>query len=148
MQGVLGGFQPSGGVQSRRELEADFVSAEFLRRLRDFFQCDEPGPLRFVQPLQAGGNQDAVFADERHDVGNRAERDQIQQRAQIKFRRAGQAVFASALDQRVGQFEREAGGAKLIEKFRLRRLPLSELPEGGLSCGFTSATAAGAGLET
>ena len=89
MQGVLGGFQTAGGVQSRRELKADIVRAEFLRRLRDFFQRDESRALGFVQSLQTGGNQDSVFANERHDVGNRAERDQIQQRAQIKFHRAG-----------------------------------------------------------
>ena len=40
-QGFLGGFQPAGGVEARRELKADFVRAEFFRRLRDFFQSDE-----------------------------------------------------------------------------------------------------------
>ena len=89
----------------------------FSGRLRDFFQRDEAGPLRLVQPFQTGGNQNAVLADERNQIGNRAERDQVQQRAQIKFRRAGQAGFASALHQRVRQLEREAGGAQFREMF-------------------------------
>ena len=115
MQRFLGGFQPAGGVQARRELEADFVSAEFGGRLRDLLQRNQSGPLRRVQPFQTGGNQNPVFAGQRHQVGNRAERDQIEQRSQIKFRRAGQAGFASAFDQRMGQFEGEADGAKFGE---------------------------------
>ena len=67
------------------------------------------------KPFQTGGNQNPVFAGQRHEVGNRAERDQIQQRFQIKFRRAGQTGFASAFDQGVRELERQAGGAKFGE---------------------------------
>ncbi len=80
--------------------------------MRGLFQRDQSGPLRRVQPLQTGGDQNAIFAGERNEVGNRAQRDQIQQRSQIEFRRAGQAGFASAFDQRMGEFEGEAGGAE------------------------------------
>ena len=118
-QRFLRRFQPPGGVQARGELEADFVRAERRRALGDLFQRHQAGPLRVAQPFQSGGNENAVFADERHEVGNRAERDEIEQRAQIEFRRAGQTDFASALDQGVGEFEGEAGGAEFGES-RLR----------------------------
>ena len=88
---------------------------EVARRLRDLFQRDQSGPLRCVQPFQTGGDENAVFAGERHEIGNRAQRDQIQQRPQIEFRRAGQTGFASAFDQRVRQFERQAGGTQFGE---------------------------------
>ena len=75
-----------------------------------FLQSDESGPLRCVQPLQAGGHQNPILTGERNDIGNRAQRHQIEQRPQIEFRGAGQIDFASAFDQRVGQFERQANG--------------------------------------
>ena len=116
MQRFLGGFQTAGGVQARRELESDFVSAELdLRCWATFFNATNSGALRCVQAVQSGGNQNAVFADERNDVRDGAQRDQVEQRAQIEIRRAGQADFAAALDQRVGEFEGEAGGAKFGE---------------------------------
>ena len=88
-------------------------------------QGDQPGPLRGVQAFQAGGNQNAVLAGQRDDVGDGAERDQIEQRAQIEFRRAGQTGFASAFDQGVGELEGEAGGAEFVEVLRLE--PASEV---------------------
>ena len=101
--------------KSRRELKTDFVSADFFRRLRDFFQRENSGALGFVQLPQTGGNQNPIFADERNQIRNRAERDQIQQRFQIKFRRAGQIGFAPAFDERVREFEGESGGTKFAE---------------------------------
>ena len=139
MQRFFRRFQSPGGVQSRRELEADFVSADFVRCLRGFFQRQNSGALGFVQLPQAGGNQNPVFAGERNQVGDRAERDQIQQRFQIKFRRAGEICFAPAFDQGMRELEGEAGGAKLGERSW-------ELGAG--SWGFTSANAFGAGDET
>ncbi len=61
VQGFLGGFQPAGGVQARRELKTDFISAQLLRRLRDFFQRDESGPLRQVQSFQARRKPECGF---------------------------------------------------------------------------------------
>ena len=114
-QGFLGGFQAAGGVEAGRELEADFVGAEQGRGLGDSLQGDQPGPLGGVQALQAGGDQDAVLAGQRDDVGDGAEGDQVEQRAQVEVGRAGQAGLASALDQGVGEFEGEAGGAEFGE---------------------------------
>ncbi len=108
-------LQSAGGVQSRRELEADFVGADLVRRLRGFFQRKNSGALGFVQLPQAGVNQNPVFAGERNQVRNCSERDQVQKRFQIEFRRAGQIGFAPAFDNCVRELERKAGGTKLGE---------------------------------
>ena len=115
VQGFLGGFQPAGGVETGGELEADFVGAEPGRGLSDSFQGHQPGPLGGVQAFQAGGDQNAVLAGQRDDVGNGAESDQVEQGAQVEVGRAGQPGFASALDEGVGEFEGEAGGTEFGE---------------------------------
>ena len=46
----------------------------------------QPGALARRRDAQAGGDQDAVLVDERHQVGDRAERDQIEQVARIEAR--------------------------------------------------------------
>ncbi len=66
--------------------------------------------------FEAGGNEDAVLAGQRDEVGDGAERDQVEQRAQVEIRRARQARFASALHQGVGELEGEAGGAEFGEE--------------------------------
>ena len=114
-QGFLGGFQAAGGIEAGRELEADFVGAEQGRGLGDSFQGDQAGALGGVQAFQAGGNQNAVFAGQRDDVGNGAEGDQVEQGAQVEVGRAGQAGFASALEEGVGELEGEAGGTEFGE---------------------------------
>ena len=114
-QGILGGFQAAGGIEPGRELEPDFVGAQQRGALSDPFQGDQPGPLGRGQALQAGGNQDPVFAGQRDDVGNGAQRDQVEQGAQVEVGGARQARFASALDQGVGEFEGEADGAEFGE---------------------------------
>ena len=114
-QGVFGGFEAAGGIEAGRELEADFVGAERGRGLGDSFQGDQAGPLGGVQAFQAGGDQNAVFAGERDDVGDGAEGDQVEQGAQVEVGCAGQAGFASALEEGVGEFEGEAGGAEFGE---------------------------------
>ena len=77
-QGCFGGFQPSGGVETRRELKTDVMGAQHGGRLRGLFQGNESGSLRQVQSLQPGGDQNAVFSNERNQVGNRAQCDQIE----------------------------------------------------------------------
>ena len=105
------------------------------------------------QALQADGNQEAVLAGQRDDVGDGAEGDQVEQGAQVEIGGAGQAGFASALEQGVGEFEGETDGAEFGEG-----VPgldaLHELHEGvgagdaAPSWGLTSAVAAGGGEET
>ena len=112
VQRLFGRFEAAGGVESRRELKPDFVSSGRFRCLRDFLQGDQTGTRSRFQALQAGGNQNAVFAGERDDVGDRAECDQIQQRPQIKIGEFRQTHFASVFHQGMGEFERKTGGAE------------------------------------
>ena len=116
MQRFLRGFEPAGGIQARGQLKTYFVSAEGWRALRDLLERNQTGPLRRVKTLQTGGNENSIFTGQWHKVGNGAERDQIEQRSQIKFRRARQANLASAFDQGMRQFEGEANRAEFGER--------------------------------
>ena len=78
-------------------------------------QGDEAGALRRVEALQAGADKDAVLARQGDDVGNRAEGDQVQEGAQVEIGDAGQAGFAAALDEGMGQLEGEADRAEFGE---------------------------------
>ena len=109
-------FRAAGGIKPRRQLKTYFVSAECWRALRDLLERNQTGPLRRVKALQTGGNENPIFTGQWHQVGNGAERDQIEEWSQIKFRRARQANFASAFDQRMRQFEGESDGAKFGER--------------------------------
>ena len=111
-QGVFGRLKAPRGVEARRELEPDLESAQQGRGLSHSFQRHEAGPLGFGQAIQADGNQAPVFAGEGDDVGNRAQCDQIQQRAQVEIDGVGQASLASALGQRVGELEGNSHGAE------------------------------------
>jgi hypothetical protein len=115
-QGFFGRFEPARGVEAGRELEADFVGAERDRGLSDPFQSDQTWSLRRVEAFQTGRDQHPVFAGQRDDVGDRGEGDQIEQGAQIKLRGAGQGDCTAALEEGVGEFEGEAGGAKFCEE--------------------------------
>ena len=112
MQRFFRRFEAAGGIEPGRKLKTDFVNADGVVRLRDFFQRDNPGALGLVQLPQAGGSENAVFACQRNEVGNRSQRDQIQQRLQIKFRHAGQIFFAPAFNDGMREFKGKAGGAK------------------------------------
>ena len=96
-------------------MEADLVGAEPGRGAGDPFQGDQPRPPGGVEAFQAGGNQDAVLAGERDNVGNGAEGDQVEQGAQVEVGRAGQSGLASAFQEGMGEFEGEAGGTEFGE---------------------------------
>jgi len=115
----LRGLEPAGGVQPRRELETDFVRAETIGTLRDFFQRDQSRPLRDVQPFESGADENPVFAGERDDVGNGAERDEVEERTEIEVGGAGKAGFAPVLEDGVGELECQAGRAELGSVFRV-----------------------------
>ena len=61
-----------------------------------------------VQPFQSARDEDAIFAGQRDQVRDGAERDEIQERAQIESARLSQSHFATALHQGVGELERQA----------------------------------------
>ena len=147
MQRFLGGFQPAGGVEARRRVESR------LRRCRGraavwatCFSATRPGRCVVFSRSRPAETRMRFSPRQRNEVGDGAERHQVEQRAQIEIRGAGQTGFAPALDQRVGEFEGQAGGAELGEQSGRVRVSRSGSGVSGLpDCGFTSATAGGAG---
>ena len=79
------------------------------------FQRDKARSFRGVQPFQSGGDEDAVLAGERDEIGNSAQRDEIEQRAQIIIRCAGKVHLASAFDECVCELEGEADRTEFTE---------------------------------
>ena len=112
VQRFFGGFQTPGGIEPRAELEADLVGAQRCCSLGDLFQRDEAGSSSRIQPFEPGGNQNAIFARQRHNVGDGSQRNQVKQRPQIEISGAGQTGFAPTLDQGMGKFEGQADGAE------------------------------------
>ena len=49
VQRFLGIFQSARGVEARRKLKANFVAANFAAHLRDIFESDYPGSLRWFK---------------------------------------------------------------------------------------------------
>jgi hypothetical protein len=104
----LGGLEPASRIQTRSELESDFMSPDSDRGLSDAFERREAGPTRRVQPFQACRYQDAIFPGEWNDVRNGAERDEIQKWPEIVIGSAGEIGFTSAFHNCVSEFERKA----------------------------------------
>jgi hypothetical protein len=75
----VGAVEPPGGVEPRREAEADrpLVDAAGVDP-RDVHQRLQPGLACARQPPQPGADEPPVLAGERDDVGDRGERDQVE----------------------------------------------------------------------
>ena len=78
--------------------------------MRDLFQGNEAGAFGGVQPFQSGGDEDTVLAGEWDEIGNRPQRDKVEQRAQIVISRDGKIHLAPTFDERVSELEGEADG--------------------------------------
>ena len=75
--------EPAGGVDPRREPEADRAGVDRRRvDARDAHQRPQPRLLRARERAQAGDRERAVLVDERDDVGDRRERDEVEVAAQ------------------------------------------------------------------
>ena len=70
-------------------------------------QRAEPGLLRACEPAQARRRERAVLVDERHDVGDRRERDEIGV--------TGDRGMLGA-EQRLGELDDDAGAAEIGER--------------------------------
>ena len=68
-----------------------------------------PGRRRADERLESGGDQDPVLVDERDEVGDGSERDEVEQLARIEAR-------AEAGAQRRRQVERDAAGGEPLER--------------------------------
>ena len=99
-------------VEARREPEADRAGVEGCRvDARDLHQRPQAGLLRPRERPQPGDREPPVLVDERDDVGDRRDRDEIE--VPLQRLRAG-------AEQRLAELVDDAGAAELPE--RIRRL--------------------------
>ena len=75
----VGAVEAAGGVEPRREAEADRALVDEARvDARDVHQRAQPRLARAREAAQAGADEPAVLAGERDDVGDRGERDEVE----------------------------------------------------------------------
>ena len=104
----VGAVEPPGGVQPRAEPEADRGLVEPARvHARDVHQRAQADLARAGERPQALAHEPAVLALQRHDVGDRGQRDQVQ--VLVGQRR----VLPRALQQRLRELVRDAGRAQV-----------------------------------
>ena len=96
--------EPSGGVDPRREPEAELAGLD-RRRIdaRGLHERAQPGTGRLGQAAQAGRDQVAVLVHERDDVGDRRQRDQVEPPLQVGG------------GERLEELPDDAGAAELLE---------------------------------
>ena len=101
--------EPPGGVDARREPEGDrtFVDRGRVDACRAH-KGPEPGALRASELPQPGDCERTVLVDERHDVGDRRERDEVQ----VSLER----IVGEGLE----QLEGDTGATELCERVRRR----------------------------
>ncbi|HEU4658013.1 MAG TPA: hypothetical protein VFR97_10825 [Capillimicrobium sp.] len=75
----VGALQAAGGVDARRQPEADGAGVEPRGvAARDRHERPQPGLARGAQRVQALAHQPAVLAAQRHDVGDRRQRHEVE----------------------------------------------------------------------
>src|SRR5581483_10375729 len=104
--------EAAGGVDARREPEADgaLVDGRWIDASRAH-QRAQARPRRRREPAQAGERERAVLVDERDDVGDRRQRDEVE---------LPREALLVAAEQRLGELVDDAGTAELRERV-LRR---------------------------
>ena len=96
--------EPAGGVDPRREPEADGALVDDRGiDVRDAHQRAQPRLLRPRERAQPGARERAVLVDERHDVGDRREADQV-------------GVLVDRDAERLRELRDDAGAAELRER--------------------------------
>ena len=104
----FGPAEPSGGVQARREPEADRTGVDRGRiHARRAHQLLEAGLLRARQLPQPGDGQAAVLVQERHDVGDGGDRDEVE---------VPQERLRARPEQRLSELPDDPGAAELRER--------------------------------
>ena len=114
----IGPPDPAAGIDARAEHEAEMPGLRRPGEARGVDQRGEPDPLAPPHRDQALGDEGAVEADERHHVGDGAERDEVDEVEQVGLRprRIPEAAAAQlAVDRDDGQ-EHEADGGEMAER--------------------------------
>ena len=111
--------QPPGGVEARAEGEAEVLGAGLARVAAG--GGEEGGDARLhppgADPLQALGDEAAVVAIEADDVGDGAERHQVEQRVEPRLVRLTElAPFAQLRTQRQQHVEGDAAAGELLAR--------------------------------
>ena len=97
------------GVETGREDEPHVRPAQRLAaEPRRLDQGTQPDPAGVGQLLEPVAHQDAVLAHERHDIGDRRERDVVEEMQRQVGRQA------KHLDKRLRELERDAGAAQVL----------------------------------
>ncbi len=114
----IGAPDPPAGIDARSQHEAEMPRLRRPGEPRGIDQRREPDPLAPPHRDQPLGDEGAVEADERHHVGDGAERDEIDEVEQVRLgpRRIPEAAPAQlAIDRDDGQ-EHEADGGEMAER--------------------------------
>ncbi len=117
--------EPAGGIQPGTEDEAEVEAVRFGRKVAcGTKQRHHPRIAGArAQALQSLRDQDAVVCIERHHVGDRAQRDQVGQRAQVRLRAAVEPAPAAQLGaQREHHVEHHADARDRLGRKRAARL--------------------------
>ncbi|MPM46187.1 hypothetical protein SDC9_92885 [bioreactor metagenome] len=104
----VGVADPPGGIDPRREFEGDVRRRKVAFELGALDQRPDAGAELFLQNVDAVLDHDPVFAQQRDDVGHRAERHIVEH----VFKMGGEpaeVVFAAVFDEGVGELERRPG---------------------------------------
>jgi len=105
-------------IDARSQEEAEMPRLGWAAEPRDIHQGGEPGIVAPAQRQQSLGDESAVEALERHHVGDRSERHQIEEPEKIRFRplrRPKSARAQFAIDRDDGH-EHEADGREVAER--------------------------------
>ncbi len=119
----IGLADAAAGIDPRAQHEAQMIGARRLAQARDIGERREAGIAALLHHRQPLPHQRAVDAGQRHDVGHRAERHEVEPLAQVGLGprlavpagRAQRAVDADA------QQEGDADGGELLVRARRRR---------------------------
>ena len=108
-QSLGGGSEPPGGIDARAHAEADIAHADRRPHARDLLQRGEAGPACVFHLPQAVAHKNPVLIHQRHDVGNRRQRDEVEVFAEVH------ALHARGFEQGVREFEDHAGTAEVVK---------------------------------
>ncbi|MCX6944995.1 MAG: hypothetical protein NT173_09595 [Opitutales bacterium] len=110
--------QAAGGVDPRAQAEGDVDGMDAVGRLDagDAHQRPQAGAAGLLQDAQAVAGEDAVLAEQRHEVGHRAQGHQVQVVAELERQRHRVLLGAELLDQAVGELEDEPDGAEVAPR--------------------------------
>ena len=106
--------EAAGGVDAGPEPEADVSRGDVLSaQAGDVLQGADAGPLGLRELFEPLAHEHAVGADERHDVGDGREGDEVHVLAQVGLGPRGkEPVLAQRAAQADGEVEGDAGGAQ------------------------------------